>query len=193
MGYSESRKTLDKIRPMLVNLESGKGDIWRTAPGQTARSLAYKIREALRIAALHPETYPQLAAAAKVFKIQIVDHSRVQAVLTDRQTGLPGFSEGGVVIHGLEDAAASPLKVMGQQSAARIIEHIINTQTIQPTNSQFSFPEARLSREEKIRLHNWCRKQTPPWIMLVADDAITVSRKSRDITEDLGWSPEDDD
>lgn len=197
MGYSDNRKTLDRIRPMLINLEMGNGDLWTANPNITAKALAYQIREALHIASLFPEAYPELARAAKTFKIQIVKSGKggqVQAVLTDKQTGLPAVSEGGagVITHGLEPAGPNPLKVMGKQTAASIIEHMLKVQKVQPTNGQFHFPEAHLKREEMLKLYSWCHKQTPPWLLLAADGSVTIARKSRDITEELAWSPEDE-
>lgn len=192
MAYSESTETLDKIRPLLVKLEIGVGELWTVPPNMTARMFAYKIREAFYIANLHPETYPELAKASQIFKIKVVNKRQVQAVLTDKQT-MARVTTGGVVEHGGEVAGVLSTKVMGAQTADTIIEHILNLQRIQPSNAPMTWPEANLSKESKLRLFTWCKAQTPPWILLIADTQVTVTRKSRDITEDLGWSPEDDD
>lgn len=198
MPYSDSPTTLERIRPLLIKLELGQGDVFNAQPNVTAKKLAYKIREAFHIALLFPDRYPELAKAARTFKIQIVKPGKggqVQAVLTDRQVGLPGYSDSNssVAVQGLEPAGPSPLKVMGKQNATSIIEHVLKVQTIQPSNAQMSWPEAGLARDEKVKLYTWAKKQTPPWILLIADDSVTLARKSRDITEDLDWDPEVDD
>lgn len=191
MAYSENRSTLDKIRPLLVKLEMGQGDLFNVPPGMSARQLAYKIREALYIANLFAADYPQLAVAAQTFKIKVVNKRQVQAVLTDKQT-MAKVTTGGTVEHGGEVAGVLSTKVMGKQTAASIIEHILNLQRIQPSNAPMTWPEGALSYEEKTRLYTWCKAQTPAWLLLIADDQVTVTRPSRDMTEDLSWNPQDD-
>lgn len=194
MGYSTSPKTLDEIRPLLVNLELGLGDLWTVPEGMKVSTFAYKIREAFYIAELYPERYPELARAAKIFKIQSVNRRQVQAVLTDKQTGYGGVQRGGgtVIQHGLEPAGSLPTKVMGKQTADTIISHVLQLQQKQPSNAPMSWPQAALSREDKLRLLKWCQKQTPAWILLISDAQVTLSRKSKDISEDVQWSPEDE-
>jgi hypothetical protein len=192
MGYSDSAKTLDEIRPLLSSLEKGQGTAWTVPEGMKPAKFAHKIREALHIARLYPERYPQLAKAAQTFKIQIVNSRQVQAVLTDKQTGLGLVREYSPAQHGLETAGPIPHKVMGQQSADSIIMHINRLQQTQPSNATMSWPQADLSHEDKIRLLRWCGKQTPAWILLVSGQQITISRKTKDLTEQDQWSPEDE-
>lgn len=191
MAYSESPATLEKIRPHLVKLELGQGDLFTVPAGMTARQLAYKIREALYIATLFPGQYPELAKAAQIFKIQVVNRRQVQAVLTDKQT-MAKVTTGGTVEHGGEPAGVMSPKVMGKQTAGSIIEHVLNLQRLQPSNAPMTWPEAALSYEDKTRLYTWSKAQTPPWLMLIADPQVTLTRPSRDMTEDLAWNPADD-
>jgi hypothetical protein len=52
MAYSESEKTLEKIRPQLARLEAGNACIWTGLKGISggSRRFAYKLREGLFIA-----------------------------------------------------------------------------------------------------------------------------------------------
>lgn len=192
MAYSESRETLDRIRPHLLKLEMGQGDLFNVPPGMSARQFAYKIREAFYIANLFPNEYPALVKASQIFKVQVVNKRQVQCVLTDKNT-MAKVTTGGTIEHGGETAGVLSTKVMGKQTAGSIIEHVLNLQRLQPSNAPMTWPEANLSYEDKTRLYTWTKAQTPPWILLIADTQVTLTRPSRDLTEDLGWNPTDDD
>ena len=178
MGYSQSPSTLEKLIPSLGELNQGKPQRWT---GLMQPNLwAYKVREALYIAKLHADDYPELAQAAEKFSVVIVDSQTVETRLKQQSPTL--VSVGG----NSEFTEAGPSRrVEGPQTAATIIEYWIKAQ---PSNSPLYFPQAGLSRTDLIQLYQWAEKQG--WFLFVADDAITLQRSSRDLAG-LQWTPED--
>lgn len=186
MAYSTSRKTLDKQLPNLQYLEAGKACVWRNLVGK-APWFSYKIREALYIAKLYPESYPNLAKAADAFRIEVVDANTVQAVLSAPYGGtgiIIEGTQGQTAVNQIADAT-KPYEKMGKQTAASIIESWLK---VQPSNTIMSFPQANLEPEDLIRLHKWASAQG--WIFFEADGAITLQRETRDLKE-FSWSPDD--
>lgn len=187
MAYSESRKTLAKVRHYLADLEKGVGTKWNLAPGVSARHFAYKMREGLYIANLYKEEYPELAQAYATFRIEIVGKHDVQAVFKNRT--LDGSVNGQVTVHGLEGAEHGPTTLAGEQTAASMIGAWHNAQ---PSNTPMTFPNANLDREELEKLYRWAEARTPKWLLMVADGGrITLTPYTRDL-DGLGWDPSDD-
>lgn len=191
MGYSRSRKTLDKMLPLLDKLKAGEGTQWHLAQGVEPERFAYKIREALHVASLFPDIYPELAAAANNFKIEIVDRLTVQAVYRPAVLGLNNSGESaGVTVHGLESGDRGRVTHAGEQTAMSVIQAWHNNQ---PSNTPMNFPQACLERDDLLKLHTWASKRTPPWIMLVSmEGALTLTPFRKDL-EGLGWDPSDED
>ena len=187
MAYSESRKTLAKVRPYLADLEKGVGTKWTLQEHGSARHFAYKIREGLYIGSLYPEEFPELALAHATFRIEIVGRQIVQAVFKNRT--LDGSVAGTVTVHGLEGAERGPTTLAGEQTAASMIGAWHNAQ---PSNTPMTFPQANLNREELEKLHRWAEARTPRWLLMVADGGrITLTPYTRDL-DGLGWDPTDE-
>lgn len=187
MAYSESTKTLEKIRPLLSDLEKGLGTKWTLVNGMSARDFAYKVREALYIATLYPSQYPELAKAHGLFRIEKVDKSTVQAVFKNRTLDMGAISA--VTVHGLETAEHGPVTLAGEQTAASVIGA---WHAAQPSNTPMHFPQANLERGELLKLYTWAAKRTPRWLVMVANDgALTLTLWTRDL-DGLGWEPTDE-
>lgn len=193
MSYSESKITIEKLRPHLKNLEAGRSDQWHARSlGYSARGFAYKIREVLYAASLNSQEYPELARARQLFEIKRVNADYVQAVLKATKNGTTLAPSGAKDFSKFSPSSIPPIKIQGKQTAASIVQQIIEADLEERIAYYYSFPEADLSREDKVRLFNWCHRQVPIWIMMAADSSILVARENIDITRDLGWSPEDD-
>jgi hypothetical protein len=194
MAYSESEKTLEKIRPQLARLEAGNACIWTGLKGISggSRRFAYKLREGLFIAKLYKDKYPDLAKAADNFKIERVDADKVQAVVATKGTTetpvlVDAPAAAPVVNQGLAVAEKKPVNRAGPQSAATIIQV---WHDVQPSNTPLTFPQANLSREEKLKLHTWA---TGRHLMLfIADARVTMQPYTTNLAG-LEWSPADED
>lgn len=187
MGYSESRKTLERIRPFLSELEKGLGTRWDLVDGVSATDFAYKMREGLYIATLYKEEYPELALAHATFRIERVDRRTVQAVFKNKTLNMRDATV--VTVHGLDNAEKGPTTLMGQMDATRVIGAWHN---MQPSNTPMHFPQAAMTKEELIKLYTWAEKRTPKWLLLVANDgSLTLQMWSRDM-DGLGWDPSDE-
>ena len=186
MGYSKSKKTLEKIRPQLAQLELGLNASWRTQEGG-ADFFAYKVREALFIAKLYREEYLELAKMADTTRVVVVSPSLVE---TKAAVGTPEAviqsGNAAVVVQGLAEGGREPSTTSPHTAAAVIAEW----QRRQPSNDKLHFPQANLPREELLKLHTWASNLTPSWLFFEFDGAITLQPYSRDVAE-LSWSPED--
>lgn len=188
MGYSRSKVTLEKIRPFLSDLEQGLSCSWEVPAGQEGQ-WAYKVREALYIARLYENDYPDLARVAERFKVRIVREGLVEAK-PGGNTTQPKLIRGSTVTHGVDDETVSPLTgrsaaTDGKQTADTIVQA---WHDVQPSNSPLYFPEAELESEDLVKLYNWATKRN--LIFFESFGAITLQPKTRDL-EDLAWHPDD--
>lgn len=183
MGYSTNKQTLIAMLPELELLKQGKSCIWTV---DDSRKYAYKIREALYIARLYKKEFPELAIAADMFRIEVLSDTQVQARIAKGTTAAKVQAVGGVVNTGMEEAGPSK-RMSGPQTASTIIQTWLDTQ---PSNDKYFFPEARLSRDELLKLHSWASAQG--WIFFVDSitGGLTLQRTSRDL-EAFSWAPED--
>lgn len=189
MGYSRSKRTLLKLQPLLSELEAGKDARWNLASGMSPEMFAYKVREALYVASLFPNEFPQLAEAHRNFKVEIVDRSTVQAVFKPHLGGTGGV-EKATVTHGLQDGGVAPNTLAGHQTAESVIAA---WHAVQPSNTPMKFPQARMSKEELTKLYQWCGERTPPWYMFVDINGGLVLRPKTADLEGLNWDPSDED
>src|SRR5438045_3633207 len=80
MGYSVNPGLVEERKELLKDLAAGQTTKWVTRKDpQSTRHLAYKIREALSIAARYPQQFPELARAAELFSIHEVEDGIVEA------------------------------------------------------------------------------------------------------------------
>lgn len=183
MGYSTNKQTLISMLPELELLKQGKQCIWTV---ENSKHFAYKVREALYIARLYQKEFPELAIAADMFRIEVLSDSQVQARLAKGTTAARVKAVGGVVNTGMEEAGPSK-RMAGPQTATTIIQTWLDSQ---PSNDKFFFPEAKLSREELLKLHSWAVKQG--WLFFVDSwtGGLTLQRKTHEL-EAFAWGPED--
>lgn len=163
MAYSKSITTLRTMQPYMGLLASFTPCEWtRTQPD--ADKWAYKLREALYIARREAPRRPDdeemqnLAKAALLFKIQVINPHFVRAVIADVsevqeeptptvQALTPGPDHRTSKIQSLEDLQSLWLKA-------------------QPSNDKMHFPDARLTDEELNLAAAWAASLTPPWMLL---------------------------
>lgn len=148
----------------------------------SASKFSYKVREALYIASLYPEDYPELAQAARVFEIK-ARGDRVLAVPTEHPDVATIDVKAKPEKEEPEETANATLMVHGYQTVMTIIEKCIDTK-----KDSISFPDAELSDEDLIRLYRWAAVRNK--LLFVSSPGITVQTAQDDLRE-LAWTPED--
>ena len=192
MAYSESKITVERRMPLLKELSEGRSCKWTTPPGR-AQALARQIREALAVAAKHPEDFPGLASAAGLFKIEVPNSTTVQAVIKERPTvqqemwtppsmeDVLGEGRGG----GGSQTFGAPQARVGLVSAAEVIDawakHL-------PSNDLIHFPQTILPYDELLQLYHWARTRRPRLMFFVPEGSLTLSVAEDDV-EAHSWHP----
>ena len=201
MGYSRNPKVLEGILPQLEPLTRGRPCAWTVEPGPDrmgASRWAYTVRQGLYIASQHPARFPQLAAVASRFTIEIVDDHTVQARVRRNQHAVVETHDLGVTpiqdatpIQGLEDASGMdiPQSVVGPSTAREIIVHWLRVQNTQPSSTAMQFPDATLDDAEMDTLARWAAKRTPRWIVVrqPGTNAVILSPDQPSIPAGVRW------
>lgn len=173
MGYSKSRTTLLKMLPKLEPLERGEPCTWRV-DSMSADKFAYKVREALYIARLYANEFPELAEAAQRYRVSVKGPGLVAAE--------PHLPMGPVLsVEGGEELSATPKEVLGPQSDLSIMEEWLDRKL-----ESLHFPEANLDNEELERLYHWAERRE--LIFFVSDKALTLQRHDPELAE-YAWKP----
>lgn len=183
MGYSRSIRTLEKVLGDLADLAMGKPQAWIIQGDPKAvQDWAYKVREALFVAALYPQAYPSLANAAKDYTIE-VHGNRVEARRA-RQTTEFAAAAGEGINTGQEIARRS-VQTSGKQTVFLIVD---SWRKAQPTNDPMHFPQAALSQEELGLLYKWAQAWKPPLMLMVDGEAVTIGPADKHVIK-YAWRP----
>jgi hypothetical protein len=195
LGYSTSVVTLQRLYEYIKPLEFGEPYVWITDEGEAAR-LAYKIREALYVAKLHTEQFPELAAAADRFVIEVVSSTKVQARLSIAPTEARILSSHGDVAPQHGDSGSPTLgriiATSGEQTAFTIIEAWKKSQ---PNLTPINFPSAKLNYEQLLALWNWAQTWKPKPLMIMYDEesgSLTLGPIEADVVK-YSWHPHKED
>lgn len=185
MGYSRSKVTLEKMLPTLQELNAGRPCAWMLDTPEQALKFAYQVREALFIAKLYSKEYPFLGQAAERFVIE-VDGNKVAAVMSTNTTEAVILVDGERKPNNQGLAKAGPvLATSGPQSAFTIIDI---WRRMQPSNDPINFPQAALDESNLLMLYNFCKNGTPPLMMMVSDDSVTIGLVDRAVVQ-YSWTP----
>lgn len=180
MGYSSSRETLNAFRGALSKLEQGKECRWAPADrGFKPQWFAYKVREALHIAALYPDEYPALATMAKRVKITIEGsyvYARIKepALVASVPTDVP--------------STKSALDVIDVPSSADMIMRA--WMVSQPRVTPLTFKQTDLSFADMRSIYEWARA-LPLRVVLIPDDRTLTLAVEDENNVDIQWVPED--
>jgi hypothetical protein len=202
-GYSTNPLTLTSIKQQidLSQLAQGLSTEWTVKVG-TEDYWLYKIREALYVARLMDAgkrhlagctgepclcLVPELALAARHFKLQFVRAGVIQAVPRKNST-LPQIT--GVSNQGLDTDPRGQFTgrtpgLLGPQTADTIMQAWFDGQ---PSNTSLHFPDAALEPAELLRLFQLAKDQH--LIFFEHQGAITLQRYQKQM-DGLHWSPED--
>ena len=177
MAYSESPITVERMRDNLLPLIGSARVTWRVDDGQ-ARRFAYKVREALAVAQLHRERFPELAAAADAgWRVTVPDRTTVRAELAPALRAR--------VVN--EDAEVPTARAEVDTRKGMTIDNIIARWEI-GSESKITFQNADLSREDLLRLYEWA--QGVGVMFFENTGALTLVAYEPD-TAPFAWSPED--
>lgn len=185
MGYSVSPETVERIQRELdlSVLAAGKPCKWQvTKDPLVTRRKAFRIREALSIAARFPQTFPELARAAEHFAIHIVEDGLIEARWkvgkTESSVASTTPTFGGET-HGI------PVPSVSLRSAGDVID---SWRRHLPSSDPLHFTSTALSPEELLVLYTWAQENG---LMLLVDserETLTVSLIEPSVLE-FAWHP----
>jgi hypothetical protein len=187
--------------PGLQQLERWRSAAWNTDPGD-ARRVAIRVREALYIAAQHPEDFPELAVAAEHFSVHVVSPTRVEArpkrvPKTEASTLADSANKGSVhpdnrsvdsPVHGIgEGLQLREVPRVGLVNAAQVVDAWMKHL---PSNDPLLFTETVLPYSELLTLYRWCSTKTPKLMFFVSEQSklLTLSLREAGVYAD-SWHP----
>lgn len=200
MGYSKSTDRVRKLMPYLAPLLEGKECAWKVQPGSDPERVAYRIREALHIAADNAKLFPELALAHSKYKVgldrgmvvaRLVTANQVEQVPLER--GIPQVVEPPSrslptldVFLQTKDVANFSSLLEGPKTATEIVDIWRKIEPNQPVN----FPEANMPYRELYLLYKWAGLAQPRLMLMVEGASVTVAPYDADVAE-YAWSPDD--
>jgi hypothetical protein len=208
MGYSTSERTLLRIRSKLHRIEQGDEQQWYVREEGRNNYLAYKIREALYIAATHyPKKYPQLALAAKKFEIRISGKTAVIArlrpeMISDMTLEVQAAVDDPIVepttkelIAEMEDTLPTTEEESGEMMTVdgEMTDPFLVVQACMdiPSGTRIYIPEGKLNVSALTMVYKWAKKQQPPRMILAepGEEGITIAIADPEM-EEFEWKPQ---
>lgn len=189
MAYSLNPALVVQRKHLLVDLAKGLPTSWRVSGGlEETRRVAYRIREALFIAARNPEKFPELARAYDSFSIHVVDDGLVEARPKSMPTVSYGAPEDTTPIHGVGEASFRAVRQVGLSTADELITA---WNAHQPSSDPLLFQRTTLSVDELTKLWAWAQ-HPPKRMILVGEDHVTLSLYEAEVAAIAAWSPPSD-
>ena len=195
MGYSRSRDVLRQMIPQLKQVLDQEIKGWELDDQQQARTWAYKIREALKIASLYPEEFPEYARMAQNYKV--IERSQyVLLELKERRQVTPVGIKG--VLRVPTTSVGPTAKVVSEEELAaphtdvqvdKSVENMIAICSATKREREV-FRNAKLSNTDMIRLYEWAQAQEPKWMIFSAMGDVTLRHWTSEY-EGTDWTPED--
>ncbi len=216
MPYSDDRKRLEEMLPYMGALALGKNTEWTIARGNPT-TVAFRIREALRIARLYPSEYPDLAKYAGDYAINTKVGNMVTArrrtpdmeahVVEKPAPYMPNIATqpSAPVVQTIDVVEAHLVRTIGAKSnsmfEAQKSNHILQGKqtslSVADVYRQLGegkptlhFPDAGLGKEELKELFFWAGNHVPPLMLLVDGIGLTVARFDAMVAE-FSWRPDD--
>lgn len=211
MPYSDDKRRLEQMMPYLKRLAEGLDVEFRITRG-SANTVAFRLREALRLARIYANEFPLLAKYAGDYSIRVVSQTKVVAhrrtPLLDVQTlePLPAsrvpevltldpveaeltrrIGAKGVELESLRTEAQKEL--LGAQTPISIVDAYMRLGGIRPT---LNFPEAGLDDKELKELWAWADGHTPRLMLMVAEPSVTVALFDP-MAAEYSWRPDPQD
>jgi hypothetical protein len=181
MGYTLTRASVIRNKAQLDQLLDLKTDL--KFPTKRPDRLAYKLREAIRAAALFEE-YSQYA----VLKDMYVLRETASGVLAEYR---PVDPTGEPIMVAPEQVKATPVTPESKTVPDAIsLMEILGFIMHHPKEHEVSFPNASLSRDDKVRLSEWTRTDAgEKWSFIDHDESgLTLTKKK--VPADVIWKDE---
>lgn len=150
MAYSDSPITVQRMEPYLAPLLGGN-EVKYKVPGR-ARWLAYRIREALAVAKLHHEKFPDFAELGDTLRVLVRGFDEVHVVRKQ-----PARIEVETLPQWAEPPTLSRAEAIVRET---ITPEVIVQEWVREGRGgdKLYFPNADLSREALLQLHEWAQE-----------------------------------
>lgn len=180
MGYSRSPDTLIRRLALIEPLAEGGSVTWQTTPGEEHR-VAYKIREALRVARQYKEDFPHLAPLGERYRISIQGPGLIvaQEINPEPEVRVVVPADG-------RTTAILPLPD-GATTSTQIVQFLIDSAP--ESARKINFPNAKLPPDELRKLYAWTN--TTGWLVFVSEQGITLLQYDAEL-RDVAFNPETD-
>jgi hypothetical protein len=214
MPYSDDPRRLEEMIPYLEPIARGEDVRWPIKRGN-ANTVAFRIREALRIVVANKLRYPELAEYASDYKVRVVDAFTVEAIrrtprkaqeTIERLVEIPSVPievqvsratvdadkeiiESAAKATSFTDRTNESLRaLLGKQTPMSVTDAYRRYGKVRPT---LHFPDAAMDDEELTQLFRWASHQTPPLMLMVHGAALTVSILDPMVAE-FSWRPSEE-
>jgi len=208
MPYSDDKKRLEQMLPYLKSLAEGKNAEFRVTRG-SANTVAFRLREALRLARIYSNDYPMLAKYAGDYSIRVESSTLVLArrrtplVETDVKAAEQLVEQptqvsidpveadlarriGAKASHLETIRAEAQKELLGAQTPVSIVDAYMRLGSVRPT---LNFPDATLDDAELEELWRWADAHTPRLMLMVAPPSVTVALFDP-MAAEYSWRPE---
>lgn len=175
MGYSTNPAVLEDFLAeySLDDMKLGLPCAWEVS-GNQAQAFAYRLRQALYIAAANPELYPELAEAQRKYRVTVPTASRVEAIPSAVKAAKVSVVSERVAtaVHGGDEPFGRPSPQVRLDSAASVQA---SWQQRGPSNDPLHIRAHQLSYNELVKLYAWCEAHVPKLMMFEAGGSLTVA------------------
>lgn len=144
MGYSRSKKTIERVRPVLDSIIAIRQEGEITVPSKTPHKLCYAIRDALAVIRSLPESSAdkKYLAISERYKIRVKSDS---VIFEPRET--VSFAD---PILALVESKADKLQIADAVSLIEVVGAVVKHKV-----DTMQFPNARLAEGDFDRLSRW--------------------------------------
>lgn len=196
MGYSNNPDLVEARRDLLEPLTRGGPCQWQIAGGwHETRQAAFKIREALRIAAMYPARFPVLAEAASRYSIHVVAQGLIEArprSVPNVETAPASSSLPDVSFvpqsQGIDQPLGKEIPTIGMTTAEEVIRSWMYRG---PSNDPLRLLGVALPQEELLTLWRWAESHTPKLMLLLNESNQTMVVSLHDMSmREYAFNPE---
>jgi len=187
MPYSTNPDRLVQLLPYMAHLIQRRDCFWNLEGRKvTAQVFAYRIREALTIARLHPDKFPQVAAIADDVVVEVDNHCVLAKFGKVLNAPLP---------QSIADYAAQQAQFASERPFVAPMQIRYTLETVSALwakrqGSSVNLPAYIPTNDELLRLYDWASVQEPPVMLMPSDAALTLVAHDDEL-EGMNWTPDE--
>lgn len=187
MPYSTNPDRLVQLLPYMAHLVQGQNCFWNLEGRKvTAQVFAYRIREALTIARLHADKFPQVAAIADDVVIEVDNHCVLAKFGKVLNAPLP---------QSIADYAAQQAQFASERPVVAPMQIRYTLETVSALwakrqGTSVNLPAYIPTNDELLRLYDWASVQEPPVMLMPSDAALTLVAHDDEL-EGMNWTPDE--